>query len=258
MAPSLQPLSGFYIGGFGGWGSSNDFQIRQSGIALFSTTLHQKGIGGLSDPLAIDAVGDSDHLSIGFGGIHVGYEWAMSLYNDTTWNIIPAIELEGIYFRKTAETQLDNSSFTALAEHDFDDKFPFKTGVVLVNGIFELNCLRMQMLHPYIGVGLGAAVIAIKHADSLQVSPPEPGVNHFNSDQDSQDWTFAAQAKVGLRYAFSDHLRMFAEYRFIYLGNTEYTFGSTQYPTHVPTTSWKVDFHNMYYSAGALGIEYTV
>lgn len=249
---ALVPLSGFYLGGFGGWGSLNDFQIRQSGIALFSPTLHAAHIGSLSEPLAIDGVGSAGNNSIGFGGIHLGYEWLVP-----AWNVIPAIELEGIYFSNTFNTDLDNASII-LTEHDFADSLPTKNGVVLVNGVLELNCFRMSILHPYIGVGIGAAILSITGADSPQVSPPEPHVNHFNSDEDSSDWTFAAQAKAGLRFALSDHWQLFAEYRFLYLGNTEYTFGSTTYATHVPTTSWKVDFDNMYVNAGAIGIEFKV
>ncbi len=259
-AESIQgsPLSSgsFYVGGFGGWGTSNDFQIRQSGVAFFSPSQHALGIGGLSEPLGIDSVGDSDHLSIGFGGIHLGYEWIIPNVKNTALTLIPGIELEGLYFKKTFSTELDNSN-NILTEHDFADEFPMKTGVVLVNGVLALNWC-MSKLQPYIGVGLGAAVNSITNADSPQISPPEYGVNHFNSDTDSQDWTFAAQTKVGLRYALNDHVRVFAEYRFIYLGNTEYTFGSTHYPTHVQTTSWEVDFDNMYYNTGALGIEFSL
>lgn len=245
-------LSGIYLGGFGGRGSLNDFQVTQSGVAMFSPTLNAEGIGSLTEPLAIDATGNVDTNSVGFGGLHLGYEWLVP-----SWVVTPAIELEGIYFKKTFDTELDNSSIV-LTEHDFDDSFPTKTAVVLVNVVFQLNCFHMSLLHPYIGIGLGAAKLSINGADSSQVNPPEPNTNHFNSDEDSSDWTFAAQAKAGLRLTLNEHLRLFAEYRFLYLGNTEFTFGSTTYPTHVPTTSWKVDFDNMYSNAGVLGIEYKV
>lgn len=257
---SSPPLSGFYLGGFGGWGASNDFEVTQSGVAFFSphTFRTPPFNSSLDAPLGISAEGDSDGESMGFGGIHLGYEWLMPMYKDTTWTLTPAIELEGIYFSDNTEADdLDNSNIV-LNPHIFDDEFSMKTGVVLVNGIVSLNCLRMNMLHPYIGVGLGAAVISINDADSTQVSPAEPGVNHFNSDEDGLDWTFAAQAKAGLRYVLSEHWRVFAEYRFLYLGDTDFTFGPTEYPTHVQTTSWDVDFDNMYFNAGALGIEWTL
>ncbi|HEX2548848.1 MAG TPA: outer membrane beta-barrel protein [Gammaproteobacteria bacterium] len=247
-----QTLSGFYLGGFGGYGALSDFQVRQSGVAMFSTTLNDAGIGSLTDPLAIDAEGDSDSNSVGFGGLHFGYAWSIP-----AWNMTPAIELEGLYFSKTYDAFLDSSSIV-LANHDFDDSFPTKAGVVLVNGIFQLDYFRLGMLHPYVGVGLGAAILSISGAESPQVNPPEPNINHFNSDQNSSDWAFAAQAKLGFRFDLSEHWDIFAEYRFLYLGNTEFTFGSTSYPTHVPTTSWKVDFDNMYMNSGVLGLEYKV
>lgn len=249
---NLSPItSGVYLGAFGGWGSSDSFDITQSGVAFFTAP-------PLNTPLPVDAQGDADHLSIGFGGLHIGYEWLRPFYKDTTWFLTPAVELEGLYFKKTAEADVVSPN-PRLGDHTFDDSFPMKTGVVLVNSVFTLNCPQMHpRLHPYVGFGLGAARISISGADSLQINPPEPNVNHFNSDTGSADWTFAAQAKLGLRYALSPHARIFAEYRLLYLGNTDYTFGSTRYPTHVETSSWVVNFDNMTYNSAALGIEFSV
>jgi hypothetical protein len=49
-----------------------------------------------------------------------------------------------------------------------------------------------------VGAGIGAGVLSISDADSLQVSPREPGINHYNSNRNSSDVTFAAQVKAGL------------------------------------------------------------
>ena len=111
-----------------------------------------------------------------------------------------------------------------------------------------------QAITPYVGGGIGAACVTISGADSLQVGPPEPGVNHFNSGPDSSSWGFAAQAKAGLRVPLGEVAYLFAEYRYLYVGSTTYIYGSTVYPTHVPTTDWTVHFNDMSHHLGVVGI----
>ncbi len=245
------PMGSVYLGAFGGWGGSNDFDVRQSGVAFFTTP-------PLLTPLPVDATGDDDSFGTGFGGIHLGYEWITPRYKDTlwTWAVVPAIEVEGVYFDQNTSLDVVNAN-PRLGNHTFDDSFSLQTGVVLINGILSFNHIN-SAFHPYIGLGLGAAILSVSGADSLQIAPPEPGVNHFNSGTSDDDWTFAAQVKAGLRYSISEHVRVFAEYRFLYLGNTNYTFGATRYPTHVETTSWELDMDSMNLNAGALGIEWSI
>lgn len=245
------PMGSVYLGAFGGWGASNDFDVRQSGVAFFTTP-------PLLTPLPVDATGSDDSFSAGFGGIHLGYEWITPRYKDTlwTWSVVPAIEVEGIYLDPSTSLDVVNAN-PRLGNHTFDDSFSLKTGVVLINGILSFNHIN-SVFHPYIGLGLGSAIISASGANSVQILPLEPGVNHFNSGTSDDDWTFAAQVKAGLRYSINEHLRIFGEYRFIYIGNTNYTFGATRYPTHVETTSWTVAMNSMNLNSGALGIEWSI
>ena len=41
---------------------------------------------------------------------------------------------------------------------------------------------------------------------------------------------------------------------YLYVGSTTYIFGSTVYPTHVPTTDWTVHFNDMSHHLGVAGI----
>ena len=107
---------------------------------------------------------------------------------------------------------------------------------------------------PYLGGGIGAARVSASGANSLQTSPPEPGINHFNSDPDSSVWTFAAQAKAGVRVALGPHAYVFGEYRYLYVGSNDQMFGNTVYATHVPTTAWTVRFDDASYHLGSVGL----
>ena len=89
---------------------------------------------------------------------------------------------------------------------------------------------------PYVGGGVGGARVAVDGANSVQIDPPEAGINHFNSGPDSSAWTFAAQFKAGARVALGSDAYVFGEYRYLFVGSTDQIFGPTVYPTHAPTS----------------------
>jgi opacity protein-like surface antigen len=166
--------------------------------------------------------------------------------------LLPALEIEGFYLANTQRAKLDNPG-PRLPEHQFDDTFPMHNGVFLANAVLSFRT-SYPGITPYIGAGVGAARIAINGADSAQISPPESGINHFNSGPDSSAWGVAAQAKAGVRFALGDRAYVFGEYRYLFVGSTDHTFGPTVYPTHAPTTAWTVHFNDMSYHLAAGGI----
>jgi opacity protein-like surface antigen len=99
-----------------------------------------------------------------------------------------------------------------------------------------------------------AARVAVHGANSAQIDPPEAGINHFNSGTDSSAWTFAAQAKAGVRFALGDSAFVFGEYRYLYIGANDQIFGPTTYFVHAPTSAWTVRFGDMSNHLGAAGI----
>lgn len=249
MAPCAAPGK-IYVGVFGGSGSSNKFHINQYGTAFYT-----EAAGG---PLAVNAFGKSNNPSKGFFGAHLGYQWAEILVNPCyQWGIAPAVELEGYYIGKTTFTAHDVNNNTArLPEHDFVVKYPTKTDVFLGNVILNLNVCS-SAFHPYLGLGIGSAINSIRHADAKQVSPPEAGINHFNSHSSDRAATFAGQAKIGLRYDICN-FSVFADYRWVYLSSTSYAFGSTVYTGHPETSNWQVKMNPRNYSLGTIGIQYSI
>jgi opacity protein-like surface antigen len=185
----------------------------------------------------------------------VGYQGHEILLDPKSqWALVPAAELEGYYLGNTSYTgHLINDEATRLDEHDFTVTYPIERGVFLTNAVFNLNipCYRF---HPYVGLGFGAAIVNISGADSLQVSPPEAGVNHYNSSTGDTAPTFAGQVKAGVSYDINDCLSLFAEYRWLYLSTTHFTFGSTVYPGHAVTSSWQVKLDHQNFNMGAVGI----
>lgn len=235
----------FYLGVFGGGlFPANSTHLTQSGVALFT-----EAEGG---PLAVDARGHSNKKSSGFGGLQLGYEWNRC----PLWGCItPAIELEAFFFKNTKKGLLDNPLDTdRLPEHHFRDTFPMHANVYLLNGVLSLN-RSCWGLTPYLGGGVGVAKVTIKDASSIQVAPPEAGVNHFNANRSDSTWTIAAQLKAGLRYNICNRFHLFGEYRLAYLDTSRFIMGSTVYPTHAHTTTWNVDLKGTFYNAFAFGIQ---
>ena len=243
-------LNHVYLGIFGGGGSFSTNSLNQKGTALFSSSK-----GG---PLAVNAFGVGSNNSIGVGGVHVGYKWLDLLKEkkQSKWSLVPATELEGYYLGGTQGGDDLNNATDRLDEHDFKTTYPMHTGVFLANAVLTIDHSDRNKIHPYVGAGLGAAIISISGATSTQKSPPEPGINHYNSNPDASDWTFATQAKIGLRFDLTPSSSVFAEYRFLYLSPTEYTFGSTQYPAHAATTNWNVHVGGLYNNIGTVGIQF--
>lgn len=238
-----------YIGGFGGMLYPNSAKLIQRGTAFFT-----EAEGG---PLAVDARGHASRKSSGFGGAQIGYEWRecpISL-GCSDWSITPAAEIEAFFFHNRKKGSLINPT-NRLDEHDFIDTFPMDIGAYLVNGVLTLNSCCIENLSPYVGGGVGAAHVSIRRAKSIQIEPPEIGVNHFNSDRSDSSWAFAAQAKAGLRYNICERIHIFGEYRFFYMGSSRYLLGSTVSPGHAPTSPWDIDVKNHSYNAFVFGIQF--
>lgn len=239
------PAGKFYVGVFGGVASSSNVDVQQYGTAFFAL------------PLAVDAFGTLNGRTTGLVGGHVGYQWS-DIALTPTWNLGPAVELEGYY--------LGNSSFKGqvfnetvrLPGHDFLVTAPTKTGIFLANFVLNFNALFLGRFHPYIGAGFGGAVASISNANSLQIVPFEPNVNHFNAHPSDTETTFAAQAKAGLSFDLSQYLSLFLEYRWLDIADSNYIFGSTVYPGHVATTSWQLKMDSHYYNIGAIGVQFSV
>ena len=252
MGPkSVDPVGTIYIGAFGGGGSITAHDLSQQGTAFYSASK-----GG---PLAVNALGVASGSSAWIAGGNVGYRWPERLFNFTSSDLTfsPATELEGYYLGGATIAGDDlNNGTTRLVEHDFRVKYPMGTGVFLVNAVLNVNHSYLGEFHPYVGVGAGPAVVSITGANSTQKTPAEPYFNHYNSGTNDTAIAFVAQPKIGVSLDLCKNTNMFVEYRFIYISATDYTFGSTVYPTHVATSNWDVAIGSQYYNMGTIGIQF--
>jgi opacity protein-like surface antigen len=271
--------TGFYLGGFGGGGTSDNDDFSQSGVAYKRTGGSQGAYkdSGLNGNLLVDVTGHSDSKTSAMGGLHVGYEFSSISFggNQSGWQLRPAVELEGYYLGSSMSGNLSNnnnepvvnSSDPALtniaaSEHKFTDSFNLNMGVLLANSIFNLKTPWSSKILPYIGGGIGGAITSLSGANSTQTqggehTPYESNTNHFNSNTNASGSAFAAQAKAGIRAEIIDHVSVFAEYRYLHVTESNYTFGSTEYGNqHAQTSNWNVGLGSMNFHTGVFGMRY--
>jgi len=246
MGPASVSAGRVYLGVFGGGGAVTGPDMRQSATAFF--------IEAQGGPLAVDGKGSSRSSSTGMIGGHIGYAWNnMSSYFPLT----PAVELEGYYMGGVELKGHEISSDTVrLDAHDFLVTLPQKTGVFLVNAVLNSDNTAFGRFRPYVGVGIGSAVVSVSGASSIQISPPEPGLNHFNAHTSDTDVAFAAQPKIGVHFDVNPRTNVFVEYRYLYLSSTHYTFGSTVVAGHAATSPWLATTKSQSYNMGTIGIQF--
>ncbi len=243
------PLTGVYASVFGGGGS------MMSGVSLvqLATALYDKDDGG---PVAVNAKGSSNSSSFWLVGGNIGYNWFTKPVSSMGFNVSPSIELEGLYIGqhkiKGSHQNNKDASFT----HIFKLTLPADTGVGLVNMVFDFCHQSCPKLHGYIGAGLGIGLTSISNAKAIQTTPPEPGINHFKGDSSDEGLSLAVQPKLGMLFDCSSRISLFAEYRFLYLSNSNYEFGSTTVPGHVATTSWLLKMGSQLMNIGVVGIRF--
>jgi hypothetical protein len=243
LAVSPASARGAYVSAFGGGGVGSAGNIAQLGTVFF--------IEANGGPQSVNATGRSNTTGAWFAGGHAGYEWAYGS------RLLPAFEIEGLYLSGgTKNATLENPT-VRLTEHTFADAFPMHTAVVLANMVVGFRT-PYQNVTPYIGGGMGAARVSVNGASSAQLNPPEAGINHFNSGTDSSAWTFAAQAKAGVRLTLGNSgAYVFGEYRYLYVGSTDQIFGPTVYPGHAATSQWTVRLDDTSYHLAAGGVGFS-
>ncbi|MDF1677325.1 MAG: outer membrane beta-barrel protein [Legionellaceae bacterium] len=241
-----------YFSVFGGGGGATSAPIKQKGTSFFALAAR---------PVDVNARGTSNANSAWILGGQVGYQWLPRpiKHVDTKWSISPATELEGYYIgHSTFKVEDKDNNLLHIPEHKFQNTFPLDIGVFLINAVLHMDNVNWEKVHPYIGAGIGSAVTAISNATSFQTDPPEPNINHFNSDPNASSVTFAAQPKVGMTYILSDTIKIFAEYRLLILASGNYFFGSTVRERHNATTEWTVSIGSHFYNLGTVGIRYDI
>lgn len=212
-------------------------------------------------------------------GFYLGADQKSNLSNPNNETFTYADNGNAVDGADTSSTLPGHPSFdTAVAEHyaaghhNFENKWKMNLMAFMANGVFTYE--TQSIYKPYVGGGLGFVVIDNTGAHSYQTEPaagsgPYQGqyevstldntqiINHFNSKTRATDYAFAAQAKVGLRAEIDKHWSGFAEYRYLWVDSTDFTFGNTNYVGgHSPTSAWTVKNDSMGFHNGLVGLEY--
>lgn len=275
--------SGVYGSLFGGLAWGAEHAIRQDGVA------HRRGdqaVPGYRDfDLVVDTRGHARQRRSAIFGANIGYR-----FNVPDARLAPAIELEGVHLSPRQHGELANpvaqgvvnlgtgpaqarlaDPTSSVAEKYGPGKHRFETGMRVDTSLLMLNAVfayrSTAFVEPYVGIGIGLAFVDAKQAVSHQTHPDGPieltpdtgeAVNHFNSDTRDRDFAMAWQFKAGLRAPITKRISTFVEYRVVYVGSTEFDFGSTRYSGHVATDGWQVRHGVMRTRSAMIGVQYAL
>ncbi len=205
MGPSakeaLGPKTGLYFGIFGGaaFGMSN-------------------GVGALDSPPLFSAGGRATPGTAAVGGLQVGYNFrSYALDSGKSYWIQPAAQFEAFYLGQATESGSLTGGVAGtpgISSYQFGSNL--NMGVFLVDGVAKF--VTPIGLVPYIGGGIGGA-----YQSSSGTSFVGPAGNLLSTGSYAQG-AFAGQGLVGLQYNLSEHWSIFAEYKILYIKETQFSY----------------------------------
>ncbi|QSR84571.1 hypothetical protein [Methylacidimicrobium sp. B4] len=208
MGPSakeaLGPKTGLYFGIFGGaaFGMSN-------------------GVSALDSPPLFSAGGRATPGTAAVGGLEVGYNFrSYALDSGKSYWLQPAAQFEAFYLGQATESGSLTGGVAGtpgISSYQFGSNL--NMGVFLVDGVAKL--VTPIGLVPYIGGGIGGAYLA-----SSGTSFVGPAGNLLSSGSYAQG-AFAGQGLAGLQYNLNEHWSIFAEYKILYIKETQFSYGMT-------------------------------
>ncbi|MDD2676787.1 MAG: hypothetical protein PHP75_04895 [Methylacidiphilaceae bacterium] len=198
---ALGPKTGLYFGIFGGaaFGMSN-------------------GVGALDSPPLFSAGGRAAVGTAAVGGIQVGYNFrSIALDSAKSYWLQPAAQFEAFYLGQATESGSLTGGVVGkpgISAYQFGSNL--NMGLFLVDGVAKF--VTPIGLVPYIGGGVGGAYLA-----SSGTSFGPGGVDLFTTGSYAQG-AFAGQGLVGLQYNLSEHWSLFAEYKILYIKETQFSY----------------------------------
>ncbi|WP_343562030.1 outer membrane protein [Kiloniella sp. b19] len=176
---------------------ADQFYLSVFGGASFAQDLDYDGqVGG--NPQTVDTDLDNDFV---FGGA-IGYD-----FNSVQYGVFsPRLELE-LSYREHDTDGINFSGNGAGPDNDLGGDIGLTT--LLTNAYLDITAFEEHSITPFVGVGLGVAFI-----DQNVVYAPNAATTPVIDLGDS-DEVFAAQFIAGVDYAFTDHISLYSDVRYL-------------------------------------------
>jgi opacity protein-like surface antigen len=260
--------TGSYIQVYGGLGMQGSSKTKQTGVA------YRRGNYNVFDTdfdLLVKLNGKTDVSSYYSTGVVFGHSF---IKKDRLFNPGFEIDLSWANGKQTGtlvnklDQQVNNingpnrAQVLALIEeeygaghHSFYNEMDMSALNVAAN--FIVSTKINKMMQAYGGIGLGLSGVTLSDAQSLQTSPANAAVGyetttdnggglvtHFNSGPKAKDNLTFFQARFGAKAMITDHISFLIDMRAYYRGKADFTFGSTRYSDHAPTSNWDYRMNN--------------
>lgn len=153
----------------------------------------------------------------GVGGVEVGYEFpkqAMGTTGDFFWS--PSVQFDGYYMGMTAAASQINP---VAGNIDFKDNF--NSGLFFIDGLLRLYT---PILVINFGIGVGGAYLWESSISGVGSKGNFSGKNLFGKGIDTSNGAFALQGIAGVERWITDRLSFIVEYRFVWVGTSNFTY----------------------------------
>jgi hypothetical protein len=159
-----------------------------------------------------------------------------------------------------------NEHYSALHhifENEMDLSFYSTTAkIILQRSLSERTSIQTSL-------GAGISVLQAKNAISRQLSPSStpPGfetsidedggaVNHFNGKNNAAGFANILNWEIGISQKIKNNLSLIAKGIATRTGNSNFTFGSTQYSDHPPTDHWSLNLDSYFNFNLSIGLQF--
>ena len=203
----------------------------------------------------------------------MGYTYGLtygSLWNKEGRKLNPGFEIDLFHNNASHKSKLSNPSTEEVTNvfgpnrdsvlalikehydaghHKFSNTMTMNSWNAAANLTLSYNFSSKISINGALGVGFTAA--KLKKAESLQSSPApvDPGyetttdnggglVNHFNSQPNASNNLMFGQFRLGTKIQLMKNLALRIDARGMFMGESNFIFGSTKYTDHAPTDNW--------------------
>lgn len=178
------------------------------------------------------------------------HTWRKLLSTENNEPFKSSADFETFNINSTHSATNINDVSARLPEYAFQVRYPTKTKIFLARGTLKVHNPNWKTLHPYVGMGLGSALMSLSGMNTQSTEAP---VYPLNSEANLSKWVLSFQPKIGMNLDLNQRTSLFIEYRYLYAAQNQLAFNSL-FNSSLNSPSANAWHSNM----GTVGIKFSI